>query len=201
MGERRQIRLLIRKRLGLWAKSARQEGNLCVFVCVCVCVCVCALLPTAARSGVAGARWYRGIHALVDPQPTREREREKDTWRHSARPRGSTRRAGFLLVQPNTSLTRLSQHRAGGRRSGRKDTERGRTAAGRGSEWAGERESKRSNEAESPTPLKQQKAAVYVAFTDFTHEEVVAKKTPLAQCVSSGFSYSCFFSPFCHSCS
>lgn len=66
-------------------------------------------------------------------------------------------------------------------------------AAGRRSERAGERESKRSNEAESPTPLKQQKAAVYVAFTDFTHEEVMAKKTLFAQCVSSGFNYSCFF--------
>lgn len=66
-------------------------------------------------------------------------------------------------------------------------------AAGRRSERAGERESKRSNEAESPTPLKQQKAAVYVAFTDFTHEEVMAKKTLFAQCVSSGFNYSFFF--------
>lgn len=78
--------------------------------------------------------------------------------------------------QPDTAVT--TQGRGGAAVDGR-------TRRGGASEQA--RESKRSNEAESPTPLKQQKAAVYVAFTDFTHEEVMAKKTVFAQCVSSGF--------------
>lgn len=135
--------------------------------------CVCA---PPSWSEVRGSRcWMIRWRPCAGRPATNQRERERDSRRHSPQLGGSTPWAGCLpalhMVQPNTSLKCLSQHRAGGarklRRSGRQWRER---------EWI-----KGSN------GVKGQKPAVYVALSDFTHEDVMAKKRPLTESVWSGF--------------
>lgn len=66
------------------------------------------------------------------------------------------------MVQPNTSLKCLSQHRAGGAAVSERKVRRS----------GGQQIKKRAGVKGS---VKGQKPAVYVAFNDFTHDDVMAK--------------------------
>ena len=115
-----------------------------------LCVCVCLRLLAGARSGVAGAARNGDVHAPVDLQRTRERGRES---LHCAEPGQLPAQPGSAREACHNTGQRVAAEREGGGTERRK--------------W-----SKRSNGAESATLQKQQKPAVNVAFSHFTHEDV-----------------------------